>query len=80
MVGSCSCHTNFLVRSIEEHKKMIKTLEHTLQSQLKKLEEMTDGGDDVDVSSERGGGGCLGLRVAAILQNYTQQSIVSRRR
>ena len=33
---------------------MIKTLEHTLQSQRKKLEEMTDGGDDVDVSSESG--------------------------
>jgi hypothetical protein len=43
-----------LLRSIEEHKKMIKTLKHTFQSQRKKLEEMTDGGDDVDVSSESG--------------------------
>ena len=43
-----------LERSIEEHKKMIKTLEHTLQSQRKKLEEMTDGGDDVDISSNVG--------------------------
>ncbi len=45
-----------LVQSIVEHKKMIKTLEQTLKSQCKKLEEMTKGddGEDIDISSESG--------------------------
>ncbi len=45
-----------LLHSIGEHKKMIKALDHTFQSQHKKLDEMTkeDGGDDVDISSESG--------------------------
>jgi hypothetical protein len=45
-----------LIQSIEEHKKMIKTLNNTLGIQCKKLEEMTkeDGVDDIDISSKSG--------------------------
>ena len=45
-----------LLQTIGEHKKMVKTLDQTLKSQRKKLEEMTKeaGGEDIDVSSESG--------------------------
>jgi hypothetical protein len=45
-----------LLKTIGEHKKMVKTLDKTVTSQRKKLEEMSkeEGGEDIDVSSESG--------------------------